>query len=129
MAKANDPRMARRPGEGYSGEYRQSFDESRQRNAGLSDDRSRDADNPQSSDEWRARERAGEFVSENPYSSVLTGFGLGFGFGLVVTLLLSRREETWYERHIPESLQEWPDRLRKGSEKVASQVSQAWNRW
>ena len=48
------------------------------------------------------REESGRFdqmIQRNPMGSVLTGFGLGLGFGLAVTLLISRRrQETWFER-------------------------------
>jgi hypothetical protein len=118
MAKINDPRISRSAEDSFTNEGGRSFGDNGRRNVSGSDDR-----------ESGLREQADQFVAQNPYSSVLTGFGIGFGFGLVVTLLLSRREETWYERHIPDSLQEWPGRLKKVPETVASQVSQAWNRW
>jgi hypothetical protein len=53
---------------------------------------------------------------------VLTGFGIGFGLGLFVTLLLTRREPGWFERYAPESIQDLPDRLRRLPETVASCV-------
>ena len=37
--------------------------------------------------------RVGEFVSRNPYSTVMTSFGIGFGFGLFVTLLYPPRSD------------------------------------
>jgi len=42
-------------------------------------------------------------VARHPGSSVLIGFGIGFGVGLAVTALLTRREETWAERYMPDS--------------------------
>ncbi len=53
-------------------------------------------------------------VSSNPGSSVLIGLGLGFGIGLALTALLGRREESWSERYLPESLRNahWPDSVR-----------------
>jgi hypothetical protein len=87
--------------------------------------------------------RVAEFVSHSPYTTVLTSFGIGFGFGLFVTLLMSRREPGWFERHAPESLQDLPDRLKHlpdqlkhlpdrfkhVPESVASYVPSAWKHW
>jgi len=63
------------------------------------------------SDEMRryARQAQG-MVERNPLPSVMIGFGLGFGLGLVVTTLLGERE-TWAERHVPERLRRMPDTL------------------
>ena len=47
---------------------------------------------------------AGSMVSQNPSSSVMIGFGLGMGIGLAITALLTKREETWSERYVPDSL-------------------------
>ncbi len=55
--------------------------------------------------------QAGEVVSRNPGSSVMVGFGIGFGLGVLVTLLF-RQEEPWYDRYVPDSLRNVPDRLR-----------------
>ena len=65
---------------------------------------------------------AEDVVERHPYTTVLTGFAIGFGFGLFVTLLLTRREESWFERYAPESIQDLPDRLRRVPEAVASYV-------
>jgi hypothetical protein len=48
-------------------------------------------------------------VARNPAPSVLLGFGVGFGLGLVLCSMLTR-EETWAEKYLPESLQDVPDR-------------------
>ncbi|WP_435019586.1 hypothetical protein TA3x_001372 [Tundrisphaera sp. TA3] len=56
--------------------------------------------------------RAEGSVARNPTSSVLIGFGIGFGLGLVLTSMFSRREETWAEKYLPESLQDVPDRYK-----------------
>jgi hypothetical protein len=50
-------------------------------------------------------------IARNPSSSVLIGFGLGIGAGLLLTALFAREEETWYERHLPERLRDMPERL------------------
>jgi hypothetical protein len=85
-----------------------------------------------------------QLVSGRPYTSMLTGFGIGFGFGLLVTLLISRREESWFERYAPEALQDLPDRLKQArqqmastvpstvkhaGESLASYVPSSWKRW
>jgi hypothetical protein len=82
------------------------------------------------------REMVDGMVSRYPYSSVLTGFGFGFSFGLVVTLLLTRREPSWVERYVPESLQhlperfrDLPDRLKRLEESVASSLPRSWKPW
>ena len=58
--------------------------------------------------------RAGEVVARNPGQSVLLGFGAGFGLGVLLTVLLTRREEeSWYGRYVPERLRHlhMPDAL------------------
>ena len=76
------------------------------------------------------REESGRFdqmIQRNPMGSVLTGFGLGLGFGLAVTLLISRRrEETWFERSIPEAMQHLPERFKRVPESLASYVPASW---
>jgi len=68
-------------------------------------------------------------VARHPMSSVLIGFGAGFGLGLVVTILLARPESTWSERHLPDPLRKLPDAfqdladsLRHLPKSLASQV-------
>ena len=62
-------------------------------------------------------------VARNPGQSVLMGFGLGFGLGVLLTVLMSRREESsWYERHIPDSLRDIPERFRHGAEALARHI-------
>jgi hypothetical protein len=57
----------------------------------------------------------------------LTSFGLGLGFGLMVTLLISRRrEESWLERTLPESMQHLPARLMRVPESLASYAPASW---
>ena len=71
--------------------------------------------------------RIDQMIQRNPMSSVLTGFGLGFGFGLAVTLLISRkREETWFERTMPETIQHLPERFKRVPESLASYVPASW---
>jgi ElaB/YqjD/DUF883 family membrane-anchored ribosome-binding protein len=53
--------------------------------------------------------QAEEMVSSYPAPSLLIGFGVGFGLGLVLCSMFTR-EETWAEKYLPESLQDVPDR-------------------
>lgn len=48
-------------------------------------------------------------IARNPVPSMLIGFGVGFGLGVVITSLLTQKEETWSEKYLPESLQNVPD--------------------
>jgi hypothetical protein len=52
-------------------------------------------------------------IARNPSSAVLMGFGIGFGIGLVAAFSMFRREESWAQRHLPDSWRELPDRLQK----------------
>ena len=117
------------PGMGYAGEF------GGQHQPGAAD-----------VDRWAADE-AGyvqEMISERPHASVMTAFGVGFGLGLLVTLLLSREKETWFERYAPEAIQDLPDRLKyakrriasavpssvqQAGESLASYVPDSWKRW
>ena len=52
-------------------------------------------------------------AARNPGPSLLVGFGVGFGLGLVLcAVFASEREETWSEKYLPESLQDVPDRYK-----------------
>ncbi len=70
--------------------------------------------------------RSLELVRRNPLSAVMTGFGLGLGFGLAVTLLVTRREPTWYEQNIAEPFQRLPQRLRRAPEAIESYLPASW---
>ena len=80
-------------------------------------------------------------IARNPGQSVLIGFGVGLGLGVLLSALVSsRREETWYERyvpdylrnmhvpdylrnmHVPDSLRNIPERFREGAESIASRI-------
>jgi len=50
-------------------------------------------------------------IARNPAPSVLIGFGVGFGLGLVLCSMFAR-EETWAEKYLPESLQDVPDQYK-----------------
>jgi hypothetical protein len=71
--------------------------------------------------------RIDQMIQRNPMSSVLTGFGLGLGFGLAVTLLISRRRETtWFERTMPDSIQHFPERFKRVPESLAAYMPASW---
>ena len=61
----------------------------------------------------RGYRQAEGMMARHPGQSVLIGFGVGFGLGLLLTILLTQREETWYERHVPDSLRDLPETLRR----------------
>ncbi len=48
-------------------------------------------------------------IARNPAPSILIGFGVGFGLGVVLCSLFTKKEETWSEKYLPESLQDLPD--------------------
>ena len=48
-------------------------------------------------------------IARNPAPAMLIGFGVGFGLGVVLCSLLTKKEETWTEKYLPESLQNVPD--------------------
>ena len=48
-------------------------------------------------------------IARNPTPSILIGFGVGFGLGVVLCTLLVKKEETWAEKYLPDSLQNVPD--------------------
>ncbi len=52
-------------------------------------------------------------IARHPTSSVLIGFGVGFGLGVLLTAVLTQREESWYDRYVPDSLSHLPDRVRR----------------
>jgi hypothetical protein len=68
-------------------------------------------------------------VQHHPLSAVMAGFGFGLGFGLGLTLLLTRRQQTWFERHVPESIQHLPDRLMRVPNSLGSYVPSSWKQW
>jgi ElaB/YqjD/DUF883 family membrane-anchored ribosome-binding protein len=59
-------------------------------------------------------------VARNPAPSILIGLGVGFGLGLVLSSMLTSREETWAEKYLPESLQDAPDRYHRLVESLRS---------
>jgi hypothetical protein len=71
--------------------------------------------------------RIDQLIQRNPMSSVLTSFGLGLGFGLMVSLLISRRrDESWFERTMPAGFQHLPERLKRVPESLASYAPASW---
>ena len=57
--------------------------------------------------------RAGEVISRNPATSLFIGLGIGFGLGLVLSTTIGRREETWADRNLPDSLRDFPGHLQQ----------------
>ena len=51
-------------------------------------------------------------MARNPAPSLLLGFGVGFGLGLVLCSMFAEKEETWADKYLPESLQDVPDRYK-----------------
>ena len=97
---------------------------------------------------WGDAVRWGEvehMVSNRPGTSLATAFGIGFGLGLLITLLLSREEEqSWYDRYAPEAVHDLPEQFRhakhrlsdtmsdtfkQAGESLASYVPGSWKRW
>ncbi len=78
-------------------------------------------------------------IARNPGQSVLIGFGVGLGLGVLLSALVSRREESsWYDQYvpdslrglpksmsnlsIPDSLRDLPERFRSGAESIARHI-------
>jgi hypothetical protein len=68
----------------------------------------------------RGGEGAQEMVASYPASSLLLSFGVGFGVGLLLTTVLTRREETWAERYLPDSLSHLriPDQMSRAAHQI-----------
>ena len=123
MAKDRDLRAGRsmateqrRPGDFENGRHREAY---RDENEGR---------------EWIGRgESEGPeplgIVRRNPLTAVMTGFALGLGFGLAMTLLITRRERSWYQENIAGTLQNLPERLRHVPDSIGAYVPTAWKRW
>jgi hypothetical protein len=62
-------------------------------------------------------------IADRPGTSLVTAFGVGFGLGLLVTLLLTREEDGWFERYAPDAIQDLPDRLRHAGQNVSDSMS------
>ena len=60
-------------------------------------------------------------VARNPSSSVLISFGVGFGLGVILTSMMGR-EETWSEKHLPDSVRNMPDSIHQLAEAIAKRL-------
>lgn len=60
-------------------------------------------------------------MARNPTTSLLIGFGVGFGLGLVVTSMLDR-EQSWTERNVPDRLRNLPDSLQDSLEQLTDSM-------
>jgi ElaB/YqjD/DUF883 family membrane-anchored ribosome-binding protein len=69
----------------------------------------------------RRYRRAEGMMARNPTPSVLIGFGVGFGLGLVITTMLGERE-TWAEKHVPNRFRNLPDSLHDTLEQLSESV-------
>ena len=71
----------------------------------------------------RRYQDAERMMVSNPATSLLVGFGVGFGLGLVITTLLGEREPaSWAERNLPSRLRNLPDSVQDSLEQLATSV-------
>jgi hypothetical protein len=69
--------------------------------------------------------RAEGAIARHPAPSVLIGFGLGFGIGLALTAILTQHEETWAERHLPDSFRDLPDSVARLRRRVPAAIQES----
>ena len=78
--------------------------------------------------------RAEGMIARHPAPSLLLGFGLGFGLGIALCSLFVREEETWADRHLPDSLRHLhvpdsikhvPDQIHHLADALASRLPHA----
>lgn len=67
--------------------------------------------------------QAEEMVTRNPTESLLITFGLGFGLGLLLTAALSSREESWYDRYVPDSMHDLRHSLRNLPDRISDAIA------
>jgi hypothetical protein len=81
-------------------------------------------------DEMSREYRSAEgMIARNPASSMLIGFGVGFGLGILLTTVLTHREETWAERYLPDSLRDFrvPDRMSRAVQQVPDSLQSSFH--
>lgn len=69
----------------------------------------------------------GQIVLDRPHTSLMAAFGVGFGLGLLVTLLLDREEESWFGRHAPESMRDLPGRFDHARHRLGDSLAGSWD--
>jgi hypothetical protein len=77
----------------------------------------------------RGERSAEEMVASYPASSLLLSFGVGFGVGLLLTTVLTRREETWAERYLPDSLSHLriPEQMSRAAHQVPDSLQSSFH--
>ena len=69
--------------------------------------------NPPEGQDWDASEYV-QIVTRHPLASLMVGFGLGFGLGVLAIAVFRPDEENWLERHgLPGSLHDLSSNLRR----------------
>lgn len=70
--------------------------------------------------------RAGQGVSQSidryPATSMMLALGVGFGVGFLLANAFTARDESWWDRHAPSSIQDWPASVRDLPDRVAKRV-------
>jgi hypothetical protein len=61
-------------------------------------------------------------IARNPAPSILLGFGLGFGLGVVLCQMLGREEDTWAERNVMGPFRRGSDAVRDSVRHVPDHV-------
>jgi ElaB/YqjD/DUF883 family membrane-anchored ribosome-binding protein len=81
----------------------------------------------------RRYRRAEGMVARNPSESVMIAFGIGVGLGVLLTIAMTQREETWAERHAPDSLRDMsgslrdlPEALRRLPDQISATIARHW---
>jgi hypothetical protein len=71
---------------------------------------------------------AGEYVSNRPMTSVLTGFGLGFGLGVFLAMVLDNRESRSSRSYLGDRFRDYADSLKDLPQTAREYLSQFMDR-